>query len=90
MDLKQLVPDAELDDGYFSVLILEEVNLAELAHVLTLAMRGDHLKHDKVKYFKSRESYIAPSFEEVQLNLDRVNSVVCYLHILKIYNKPLK
>ena len=66
---EQLVPDAELDDGYFSVLILEEVNLAELAHVLTLAMRGDHLKHDKVKYFKSRELYVS-SFEEVQLNLD--------------------
>lgn len=66
---EQLVPDAELDDGYFSVLILEEVNLAELAHVLTLAMRGEHLKHDKVKYFKSRELYVS-SFEEVQLNLD--------------------
>lgn len=66
---EQLVPDAELDDGYFSVLILEEVNLAELAHVLSLAMRGDHLKHDKVKYFKSRELYVS-SFEEVQLNLD--------------------
>lgn len=66
---EQLVPDAELDDGYFSVLILEEVNLAELAHVLTLAMRGNHLKHDKVKYFKSRELYVS-SFEEVQLNLD--------------------
>lgn len=66
---EKLVPDAKLDDGNFSILILEEVNLAELAHVLTLAMRGEHLKHNKVKFLSAKNVNVS-SFEEVQLNLD--------------------
>lgn len=80
---EKLVPDAKLDDGYFSVLILEEVNLAELAHVLTLAMRGEHLKHEKVKYFKTKELYVT-SFEEVQLNLDGEFGGVLPAHFINL------
>ncbi|HJB79088.1 MAG TPA: diacylglycerol kinase [Candidatus Nosocomiicoccus stercorigallinarum] len=80
---EKLVPDAKLDDGYFSVLILEEVNLAEFAHVLTLAMRGEHLKHEKVKYFKTKELYVT-SFEEVQLNLDGEFGGVLPAHFINL------
>lgn len=66
---EKLVPDAKLDDGQFSLLILEEVNLAELAHVLTLAMRGEHFKHSKVKFISARNVNVS-SYEDVQLNLD--------------------
>lgn len=65
----KLVPDAEFNDGCFSLIIVEEASLAELGHILTLAQRGEHLKHSKVHVFKAREVYIS-SFEEVQLNLD--------------------
>ena len=66
---EKLVPDAKLDDGQFSLLILEEVNLAELAHVLTLAMRGEHFKHSKVKFISAINVNVS-SYEDVQLNLD--------------------
>lgn len=66
---EKLVPDAKLNDGYFSLLIIEDVNLAEFAHLLSIAMKGEHLKHPKVHYFKAREVKVS-SFEEVQLNLD--------------------
>ncbi|MBF0754689.1 diacylglycerol kinase [Jeotgalicoccus nanhaiensis] len=66
---ERLVPNAKLNDGYFTLLILEHVNLAEFGHILSLATRGEHLKHPKVHYYKARDVKIT-SFDEVQLNLD--------------------
>ena len=66
---ERLVPNAKLNDGYFTLLILEQVNLAEFGHILSLATRGEHLKHPKVHYYKARDVKIT-SFDEVQLNLD--------------------
>ena len=37
---EKLVPDAKLDDGYFTLIIVEKANLAELGHIMTLASRG--------------------------------------------------
>ena len=34
---EKLVPDAKLDDGYFTLIIVEKANLAELGHIMTLA-----------------------------------------------------
>lgn len=66
---EKLVPDARLNDGKFTLIIVEEASLAEIGHILTLATRGEHLKHPKVHFFKAEEVNIS-SFEEVQLNLD--------------------
>lgn len=65
----KLVPDAKFNDGKFSLIIVEEASLAELGHILTLATRGEHLKHSKVHVFKAQDVHIS-SYEEVQLNLD--------------------
>ncbi|HIW11617.1 MAG TPA: diacylglycerol kinase [Candidatus Salinicoccus stercoripullorum] len=65
----KLVPEAELNDGYFSLIIVEEASLAELGHILTLATRGEHLRHPKVHVYKAQDVHIS-SYEEVQLNLD--------------------
>lgn len=66
---EKLVPNAKLNDGNFSLLILENVNLAEFGHILSLATRGEHLKHPKVHYYKAQDVRIT-SYDEVQLNLD--------------------
>jgi diacylglycerol kinase (ATP) len=66
---EKLVPNAKLNDGYFSLLILEYVNLAEFGHILSLATRGEHLKHPKVHYCKAQDVKIT-AYDEVQLNLD--------------------
>ncbi|MFC3418586.1 diacylglycerol kinase [Salinicoccus hispanicus] len=65
----KLVPDARLNDGKFTLIIVEEASIAEIGHIMTLATRGEHLKHPKVHFFKAEEVNIS-SFEEVQLNLD--------------------
>lgn len=65
----KLVTDAKLNDGKFTLIIVEEASLTEIGHIMTLATRGEHLKHPKVHLFKAEEIDIS-SFEEVQLNLD--------------------
>lgn len=66
---EKLVPDASINDGYFTLLILEKVNFAEFGHIFTLASRGEHIKHPKVRYVKAKDIKVS-SFDKVQLNVD--------------------
>ncbi|MCS4486892.1 diacylglycerol kinase [Staphylococcus americanisciuri] len=66
---EKLVPDAKLDDGMFTLLIVEKANLAELGHIMTLASRGEHIGHPKVHYIKAQSVNIS-SFAEMPLNVD--------------------
>ena len=66
---EKLVPDAKLDDGKFTLIIVEKANLAELGHIMTLASRGEHTKHPKVHYEKASSINIS-SFTDMQLNVD--------------------
>ncbi len=66
---EKLVPDAKLDDGKFTLLIVEKANLAELGHIMTLASRGEHIKHPKVHYHKAQSINIS-SFSDMPLNVD--------------------
>lgn len=65
----KLVPNAKFNDGKFSLLIVEDVSLVELARIMTMAARGDHLNHEKVHYAKASDIRVS-SYDEVQLNLD--------------------
>ncbi|MCD2137491.1 diacylglycerol kinase [Salinicoccus halitifaciens] len=65
----KLVPNAKFNDGKFSLLIVEDVSLVELARIMTMAARGEHLNHEKVHYAKARDIRVS-SYDEVQLNLD--------------------
>jgi len=66
---EKLVPDAKLDDGYFTLIIVEKANLAELGHIMSLASRGEHTKHPKVHYKKAKAISVS-SFVDMQLNVD--------------------
>ncbi|UXR77756.1 MULTISPECIES: diacylglycerol kinase [unclassified Staphylococcus] len=66
---EKLVPDAKLDDGMFTLLIVEKASLAELGHIMTLASRGEHTKHPKVHYIKAQSVNIS-SLAEMPLNVD--------------------
>ena len=66
---EKLAPDAKLDDGYFDMLILKKVNLAEFIHIASLALRGAHLNNDNIIYAKSKRIKVTPS-EKMQLNID--------------------
>lgn len=66
---EKLAPDASINDGLFSLLILKKTNLAEFIRVATLAVRGEHVNDPNVIYTKANRIKVH-SDEKVQLNLD--------------------
>lgn len=66
---ERLAPDASINDGLFSLLILKKVNLAEFIRIATLAVRGEHVNDQNVIYTQANRIKVYSS-EKVQLNLD--------------------
>lgn len=66
---EKLAPDASINDGKFTVFILKKCNIAEFVRLVTLAVRGDHLKDPHVIYTKADRVKVS-SDSRVLLNLD--------------------
>lgn len=66
----KLVPEPVFNDGYFSLFIIQESSLVELAHVMTLAARGEHLDHPKMTYIRAKDIKIESKDVSMRLNLD--------------------
>ncbi|OZU87690.1 diacylglycerol kinase [Virgibacillus indicus] len=66
---EKLAPDAKMDDGYFDLLILRKINLAEFIRIATLALRGAHLEDKNVIYAKAKSIKVSTD-EKMQLNID--------------------
>ncbi|SDI57625.1 diacylglycerol kinase (ATP) [Planococcus glaciei] len=66
---EKLAPDASINDGKFTLLILKELNMAEFIRVASLALRGEHLSDPHVIYAKASKISVS-SNERVLLNLD--------------------
>ncbi|GEK33757.1 diacylglycerol kinase [Kurthia sibirica] len=66
---EKLAPDASINDGLFSVFILKKCNIADFIKLITLAVRGEHLKDPHVIYAKAKEVKVY-SDDKIQLNLD--------------------
>jgi diacylglycerol kinase (ATP) len=66
---ERLAPDASINDGLFSLLILKKVNLAEFIRIASLAVRGEHVNDPNLIYTQANRIKVY-SDEKVQLNLD--------------------
>lgn len=66
---EKLAPDASINDGKFTLLILKEVNMAEFIRLASLALRGEHLSDPHIIYAKASKITVS-SKERVLLNLD--------------------
>lgn len=66
---ERLAPDASLNDGMFTLLILKKTNLPEFIRIASLAIRGEHTKDPSVIYVKANRIKVTPK-EKMQLNLD--------------------
>lgn len=66
---EKLAPDASINDGLFSLLILKKINLADFIRIATLAIRGEHVNDENVIYTQANRIKVSTS-ESVQLNLD--------------------
>lgn len=66
---EKLAPDASINDGYFTLIVLKKVSLPEFIQLAAMALRGEHLNDDRVIYKKA--SIVKVTTEnEVHLNLD--------------------
>lgn len=66
---EKLAPDASINDGLFTLLVLKKVSLPEFIQLAAMALRGEHLNDDRVIYKKARYVKVT-SQDEVHLNLD--------------------
>ncbi|MEK4427189.1 diacylglycerol kinase [Solibacillus sp. FSL K6-1523] len=66
---EKIAPDASINDGLFTVMILKECNIADFIRIASLALRGEHLNDERVIYRKASRVKVT-SEEEVHLNLD--------------------
>ncbi|WP_409304061.1 diacylglycerol kinase [Peribacillus sp. SCS-155] len=66
---ERLAPDASLNDGMFTLLILKKTNLADFIRVATLAIRGEHVNDKNVIYAKANRIKVMTK-DKMQLNLD--------------------
>lgn len=65
----KVAPDALVDDGYFDLLILKKVNLAEFIGLATMALRGKHIENDNIIYAQAKRIKIDP-YDKMLLNVD--------------------
>ncbi|EON74410.1 diacylglycerol kinase [Lysinibacillus sphaericus] len=66
---EKLAPDASINDGYFTLLVLKKVSLPEFIQLAAMALRGEHLNDDRVIYKKASVVKVTTE-NEVHLNLD--------------------
>src|SRR5699024_6009188 len=66
---EKLAPDARLDDGYFDLLILKKMNLAEFVRIASLAVRGAHLEDKRILYTQAKHISVETD-DKMQLNID--------------------
>lgn len=69
---EQIAPDAKLDDGLFTLIMVKTANLFELVHLIGLVVNGGkHLEDDRVEYIKTSEINLEVlSNDRMMINLD--------------------
>lgn len=81
---ERLAPDASLNDGMFSLLILKKTNLADFIRIAFLAIRGEHINDPNVIYAKANRIKVV-SKEKMQLNLDGEYGGVAPVEFVNMY-----
>lgn len=66
---EKLAPDASINDGKFTLIVLKKVNIPEFIQLAALALKGEHLNNDRLIYKKASKVKVT-SRDDVHLNLD--------------------
>lgn len=69
---EQIAPDAQLDDGLFTLILVRTANLFEMIHLIGLVINGGkHIDDKKIEYIKTSQIKIEPqSQSRMMINLD--------------------
>lgn len=66
-----IAPDAKLDDGNFTLVIVTTDSLLEIIHLIRLAQSGKHITDERVLYLKTSQLTIEPqSDKRMMINID--------------------
>ena len=85
---KKLAPDADVLDGLLDVLIIKNSDVPELANIFFNVLRGDHINHPNVIYFKTKDITIK-SNREISIDIDGEYGG-CLPANFKVYSKAMK
>lgn len=68
---EQIVPDASLDDGKFTVIVVKTSNLVEMLHLITMVLNGGkHVNDKRVLYIKTKKLVVKPVDTRIMINID--------------------
>ncbi|AAL97475.1 lipid kinase [Streptococcus pyogenes JRS4] len=69
---EMIAPDAKLDDGMFTLILIKTANLFEIVHLLRLILDGGkHITDRRVEYIKTSKIVIEPQCgKRMMINLD--------------------
>lgn len=69
---EQIVPDASLDDGKFTMIIVKKSSVIDMLGLMTKALQGKHLDDPRIVYAKATDIDITPLNDQDRLmvNLD--------------------
>lgn len=69
---EQIAPDAKLDDGKFSLIIVKTANIFEIVHLVALMMNGGkHIRDPRILYTKTAKLEVLPKTDDrLMINLD--------------------
>ncbi|WP_137624928.1 diacylglycerol kinase [Lactiplantibacillus pingfangensis] len=68
---EQIVPDASLDDGKFTMIIVKTSNVAKMLHLMTLVLNGGkHINDPSIIYVKTRKVVARALDDRLMINID--------------------
>ncbi|MGO5155486.1 diacylglycerol kinase [Ligilactobacillus ruminis] len=68
---EQIVPDASLDDGRFTLIVVKTSNLIEILQLITMVLNGGrHVNDSRILYVKTSKLVAKPVDEKMMINVD--------------------
>ncbi|KRL00282.1 diacylglycerol kinase [Liquorilactobacillus capillatus] len=68
---EQIVPDASLDDGKFTLIVVKTSNLVEILQLMTMVLNGGrHVNDPRILYVKTSKLVAKPVDEKMMINID--------------------
>lgn len=69
---EQIVPDASLDDGNFSLIIVKDSSLFGMMQLMAKALKGTHVDDSRIIYVKAKDVVVTPlaKNDRLMINLD--------------------
>lgn len=68
---EQIVPDASLDDGKFTLIVVKTSNLIEILQLITMVLNGGkHVNDPRILYVKTSKLVANPVDEKMMINVD--------------------